>query len=338
MFQANKQEAIEENTRRTYIILTDMMNDRLQPMKETLEWMREIQTGVLGQSAGREPSRLPRWLTRKAGLRAGSGLFQENKQRAIEENTRRTHIILTDMMNDRLQPMKETLEWMREIQTGVLGQSAGREQCGISGETLGSGLFQENKQRAIEENTRRTYIILTDMMNDRLQPMKETLEWVREIQTGVLGQSAGREQCGISGETLGSGLFQENKQRAIEENTRRTYIILTDMMNDRLQPMKETLEWVREIQTGVLGKLGEDMDPKLATLVSEVSLQRTNQETVGAQTIGLLGAIVSAVENLDTNRSQELVLDETIIGQVVAGALNNFVTQAGGELVASELL
>ncbi len=339
LFQANKQKAIEENTRFTHTILTDMMNDRLQPMKETLEWMREIQTGVLGKLGEDMDPKLATLVSELGAILS-----------AVENlDTNRSQALVLD-------------ETAASTAASVAGNAASFATGGLSAlatgagaflGTLGSGLFQANKQRAIEENTRRTYIILTDMMNDRLQPMKETLEWVREIQTGVLGQSAGREQCGISGETLGSGLFQANKQKAIEENTRFTHTILTDMMNDRLQPMKETLEWVREIQTGVLGKLGEDMDPKLATLVSEVSLQRTNQETIADKTHELLKAIVSvarenleanrsqasiARENLEANRSQALVLDETIIGEVVAGALNDFVTQAGGELVASELL
>ena len=232
-----------------------------------------------------------------------SGLFQANKQKAIEENTRRTHIILTDMMNDRLQPMKETLEWMREIQTGVLGKLG--EDMDPKLATLVSDLGAILS--AVENlDTNRSQELVLD-------------ETAASTATSVAGNAASFATGGLSAlatgagaflGTLGSGLFQANKQEAIEENTRRTYIILTDMMNDRLQPMKETLEWMREIQTGVLGKLGEDMDPKLATLVSD------------------LGAILSAVENLDTNRSQELVLDETAASTAtsVAGNAASFAT------------
>ena len=166
---------------------------------------------------------------------------------------------------------------------------------------------------------------------------------VASVATG--GLSALATGIGSFVGTLVAGLFQKNKQVAIEENTRFTHLILTDMMNDRLQPMKETLNWSREIQTGILGKLGEDIVPTLEDSKILLEENRDDQKDIGAkthaqqktiadQTHDLLQAVVAGVKALDRARESTIVLDDRAIG-VFAEQLNRFVEQDGGQLVAS---
>ena len=151
------------------------------------------------------------------------------------------------------------------------------------------------------------------------------------------GAAAGAGLILAVADTFVSAFAGRGRAQRTEENTREARDWL-ELQTVAWNPLFHQIAWHHEntikpalmdLGTWSTVMVNEVGQPTLAAVERGVKAQ----ENIGERTISLLQAIS---EGIRAGSRQEIVLNGDVLGVTIAGALNQFVTQEGGRLVASE--
>ena len=122
---------------------------------------------------------------------------------------------------------------------------------------------------------------------------------------------------GALGGVLGALISGPTKGKEIEENTRKTHILLTDMHIDKLQPIKEKLQWAREILTDILGRFDDLRGSDIPALLKGQADALTAQKEAAKIQQNVLVRVEAAVDPEGLERT---------LRNTVVPALNNIMS------------